>query len=431
MQKKTIFRLGALVLAIVLMVASLGGISAYFTDSDEVTNTFKVGEVDIELQEPNWPGIADTNPNQTTPKDPQIYNKGVSDAFVYLEVLVPYQDNLVTANPDGTRNDAARTELFTYTINPGWIEIPSGSEPADGVIKHVYAYVGDDPQNMEILSAGETTPTLFDEITFVNAVEGQGLENSQKDVVVNAYAIQTNNINGDKTDPQGVWEVVTNATIDNGTQTPSESTECPNCGSENYVYGMCEDCKYGYAVIIEYFENKDSFYNYVPMQSVTAVYDGTSLVFTSEYDILLTNGEAPQDCWGAYKPNSNWDEYPTNNDFIKMNVGSEIPIHWGDGAPYGMVFLCPVLDAEFYIVYPDGTIETVLMNDLDTSTFADYFENRSGWDTSGYDIRISIDGQSYKLSKDEVFDEKGDRVTTSAIPTKGAYYYITTQLFPE
>jgi hypothetical protein len=52
---------------------------------------------------------------------------------------------------------------------------------------------------------------LFDEITFVNAVEGQGLENSKKDVIVNAYAIQTNNINGDKTDPQGVWEVVTNA----------------------------------------------------------------------------------------------------------------------------------------------------------------------------------------------------------------------------
>jgi hypothetical protein len=76
---------------------------------------------------------------------------------------------------------------------------------------------------MEILSAGETTPTLFDEITFVNAVENQGLENRKQDVVVNAYAIQTNNINGDKTDPQGVWEVITNTGITDGDQDTTEN----------------------------------------------------------------------------------------------------------------------------------------------------------------------------------------------------------------
>ena len=41
-------------LAGILCLASVGGVSAYLTDYEKVSNEFKVGKVDIELKEPEW-----------------------------------------------------------------------------------------------------------------------------------------------------------------------------------------------------------------------------------------------------------------------------------------------------------------------------------------------------------------------------------------
>ena len=79
--------LTAIILALVL---AIGGILAYFTDVDTKVNKFKMGNVDIEVIEPSWPGNPDTPgeedkpvedivPNQEIPKDPQIINKGSND----------------------------------------------------------------------------------------------------------------------------------------------------------------------------------------------------------------------------------------------------------------------------------------------------------------------------------------------------------------
>jgi predicted ribosomally synthesized peptide with SipW-like signal peptide len=229
MKQKRMLKIGSLLLSIVLMITSLGGISAYFTDTDTAVNTFEFGEVSIELQEPNWPGTPDTTPNSTTQKDPQIYNDGRNQAYVFMEVVVPYQDNLNTVNSDGSVNAAARTELFNYEVNDGWAKVQSTTDEVNGVIKHVYAYVGNDASKLEPLAPRATTPTLFDEIKFVNAIENQGLEDSELNVVVNAYAIQTNDINGGKTAPQDVWHVITNTGISNnkptGTAIPVQSTD--------------------------------------------------------------------------------------------------------------------------------------------------------------------------------------------------------------
>lgn len=61
-------------------VLAIGGISAYFTDGDTATNTFTVGKVSIDLQEPNWNPPKDITPNQEIKKDPQIKNDGINDA---------------------------------------------------------------------------------------------------------------------------------------------------------------------------------------------------------------------------------------------------------------------------------------------------------------------------------------------------------------
>ena len=41
-------------LAGILCLASVGGVSAYLTDYEKVSNEFTVGKVDIELKEPEW-----------------------------------------------------------------------------------------------------------------------------------------------------------------------------------------------------------------------------------------------------------------------------------------------------------------------------------------------------------------------------------------
>ena len=77
-------------------VMGIGGILAYFTDGDTATNTMTVGQISIDLQEPNWEPKDDITPGQDIRKDPLIKNDGENDAYVFLEVSVPYA-NITTA----------------------------------------------------------------------------------------------------------------------------------------------------------------------------------------------------------------------------------------------------------------------------------------------------------------------------------------------
>ena len=200
----------AAVLAFAMIaVMMIGGISAYFTDGDTATNTFTVGKISLDLQEPNWDEdkAKDITPNQTIKKDPQILNDGINDEFVFLEVIVPYE-NVIVANEDGTRKPAADTELYYYTVNNGWAEIATIKDAATKTVTHLYVYGTAD--KCTALKKDVTTPTLFDTVTFVNLVEDQGLEEATLDIVINAYGIQTTNVNGGTVDPDMIWDVIEN-----------------------------------------------------------------------------------------------------------------------------------------------------------------------------------------------------------------------------
>ena len=78
-----------------ITIMSIGGISAYFTDTDTQTNKFTVGKVTVDLTEPEWDkypdkdnnGIPDQaedlTPNKTIVKDPVITNTGINEAFIF------------------------------------------------------------------------------------------------------------------------------------------------------------------------------------------------------------------------------------------------------------------------------------------------------------------------------------------------------------
>ena len=179
-------------IALAAMVAALaaGGTAAYLTDFESATNSFTVGKVDIELDEPNWKPDDNTKlvPTQVIKKDPFVKNLGVNDAFVYLEVSVPVR-NVITAALDGTRNAQAKTEVFSYTKNKEWTQMER-KEIGQNMV-YTYAY-------NSILKPGEKTTTLFDTVTFANIIEGQ-LDTQQLDMPVRAYAIQSTNTGDDKT----------------------------------------------------------------------------------------------------------------------------------------------------------------------------------------------------------------------------------------
>ena len=160
-------------IALAAMVAALaaGGTAAYLTDFETATNSFTIGKVDIELDEPNWKPDDNTKlvPTQVIKKDPYVKNKGINEAFVYLEVSVPVR-NVITAAQDGTRNPLRKTELFTYSKNKEWTQ----------------------------LERKEVGQNLFDTVKFANIIEGQ-LDTQQIDMPVRAYAIQSTNTGDDKT----------------------------------------------------------------------------------------------------------------------------------------------------------------------------------------------------------------------------------------
>ena len=177
-------------------VMAVGGAVAYFTDVDSAKNKIEIGNVHINLDEPSWDSTPDTDsdgipdtadeivPGQTIPKDPRITNTGKNDAYVYLTVSVP-KANVITANIDGTLKNngkASITQLFNYAVNDGWKLMSTDTSAAD---KNVYVY-----GYSKSIKAGDVTSTLFDSVTFVNVIEGQGMEDNVFDIDIDASAIQ-------------------------------------------------------------------------------------------------------------------------------------------------------------------------------------------------------------------------------------------------
>lgn len=211
------WKLAAGTLCAGVLSVAVGGTMAYLTDHKETVNTFTVGKVSIEGEEPGWNPDGDENPGgiaeevqptQSWKKDPRIRNTGKNDAYVYMEVSVPVAD-AVYVEADGTRANkgkAAHIELFEFdgkakvsqTLEKGI----GCSEPNDswtllykkelnGTMVYTFCYD-------EILSPGKMTDPLFDRITFANLVEGQ-LDGQTLDVTVGYYAIQTMNTGKEET----------------------------------------------------------------------------------------------------------------------------------------------------------------------------------------------------------------------------------------
>ncbi len=213
MNKKKVL-IAAFVLALVL---SIGGVLAYFSDSDTKTNTFTVGQVRISLNETAWDTTGQTAagsvlPNQMIDKDPTISNTGNNAAYVFIKVSIPKTTVIVEAD-NGTGSTSSSQELFTLInssdqpgVNSGWQLVSSDTTGAN-TNEYIYSY--STGGTMTSLAKNASTNPLFNKIQFANAQEGWGIEGQHYDVVVTGYAIQTENLTtGNVTGNTAVWNVL-------------------------------------------------------------------------------------------------------------------------------------------------------------------------------------------------------------------------------
>ena len=183
-KKKTI--IAAIVLLLVLLV---GGAIAYFTDTDAKTNTFTIGNVDIQLNEV-W-NAADGEgvvPGQKIDKKPTVENIGESDAYVFLEVTIPCHNSKA---------------LFTLEeLNSAWSELESNAcDAAEGNAVVVYSY-----GTLTKLAKDAETPELFKQVKLdkdLKKADADALQDRNLNVVVNAYGIQAEGL--EVTTPEEVY----------------------------------------------------------------------------------------------------------------------------------------------------------------------------------------------------------------------------------
>ena len=194
----------AIVLTLVLLI---GGMIAYFTDTDTAVNEFTLGdEVDIAISETGWTNTQGTtwtnasaqgiHPGATVAKAPSIVNESTTtSAYVFAEVVVPCYAST------GTTVD---TPLFTFTANSEWTQVGSAQlNTSDKTMTYIYAYGS--AQGMTELEQSQTTSTpVFSNVTLAPTLTAaqKATASATPNIVVNAYGIQIDNVG---TTPSEVW----------------------------------------------------------------------------------------------------------------------------------------------------------------------------------------------------------------------------------
>ena len=262
----------AVLLALALIITTLGaGIAAYFTGTDKKSDTYTIGEIDVEIVgDDDLYSVEKLTPNYEYEFARAVHNTGINDAYVFMAVTVPYR-NIFIHDLDGVHEGAvALTPLFTYGtegvagVNSNWSPVTAGKfgdydlENVDGIIRnhsgeiaavrvnqtitYIYAYVGDG-DTLARLAPDAVTPALFDTMKFVNAsdtVADFNVENTVGQIKTQVFAIQCDNVldmTGNNTDGSeainAVWDVLNNATNDKELS-ENDELEAPEEDEDDY-----------------------------------------------------------------------------------------------------------------------------------------------------------------------------------------------------
>ena len=205
MKNKKIKKLVLLVVAIITIVG-LGGLFAYLSDTDQKTNVFTVGKIDIELTETNWNPSNAQNvlPGQPIPKNPTINNIGRNSAYVYIKVVNPI---VQLTSGEGV--------LFNYTINSGWTQLDQQEKCGYRATTYYYNIA---------LYASNSTNALFDNVT-INDFTGEVGEEQILDIY--AYGIQSTYLEDGST-IQSIFTDAFTTSLSDTDESCNSVTDCDN-----------------------------------------------------------------------------------------------------------------------------------------------------------------------------------------------------------
>lgn len=191
--------------ACVLLIAIAIGITlSYFTDEKDAENIFTVGDVRLNIVEPNYPQKASDRvmySESVIAKDPTIINIGSNSEYVYMLVSLP-KENVTLLDENGQKiNDVPqKTEIFKLMSNSenqftesnisydsNWIFL--GKNDSEDECTYIFAY-------KDILEKSGKTSTLFDKVQLKSFIEGELSENAVENIGIKAYGIQSDNLIG-------------------------------------------------------------------------------------------------------------------------------------------------------------------------------------------------------------------------------------------
>lgn len=182
MKKKII----SLCLVAALAVVAIAGTSlAYFTDKDAKTNTFTLGNVDIELNEENWAAPTAAVPDVEYAKDPVVANIGENDAWIRVDVTLSDAAAFTAAAAKHQITDLAT--IFAGHDETKWT---LAGEPVynnkNDTLTYSYYY-------NTVLAVDESTEPLFTSVTIPAVFDNDDMKEIGADftIDVTAHAIQT------------------------------------------------------------------------------------------------------------------------------------------------------------------------------------------------------------------------------------------------
>ena len=186
----------ALVVTLALVGAfALNATMAYLTgQTAPLTNVFTVGDINIDLDEPNWEdgNIGKIIPGEVITKDPTITVEKGSEScylFVYLE------NTLAVAKAGGG------WDYVTPNIDNAQWESVASSEDGNGVTKTLYQYIGSQA-TLKVVDVSAATADLdlpfFTTVTVPGATftkaSMEALAAKGLDMTIQAYAHQAENV---------------------------------------------------------------------------------------------------------------------------------------------------------------------------------------------------------------------------------------------
>lgn len=184
--------------AIILVVATVFGTMAYLTSTDEVVNTFTVGNVAIKLDEApvDGNGKATTGdrvkansykllPGHTYNKDPMVtLLAGSEESYVKMTVTFSKANELdAIFAPDG----ADLTSIFNGYNSANWIAKGNTKDATANTRTYEFWY----KEAVGAPTADVALDALFDSITVPSSINKEQLKTIEgMTITVNAYAIQ-------------------------------------------------------------------------------------------------------------------------------------------------------------------------------------------------------------------------------------------------